>query len=45
VKIKNPNIEMRNPKQYQNPNIQNSKQTKPELLVLSSVSIICILVI
>jgi len=24
----NPNIEIRNPKQYQNPNVQNSKQTK-----------------
>jgi hypothetical protein len=22
----NPNIEIRNPKQYQNPNVQNSKQ-------------------
>jgi hypothetical protein len=27
VKIENSNIEIRNPKQYQNFNVQNSKQT------------------
>jgi len=35
VKIENANIEIRNPKQYQNPNLQNSKQRRDEADVLS----------
>jgi len=34
MKIENPNIEIRNPKQYQNPNFQNSKHARDEAVVL-----------
>jgi hypothetical protein len=39
LKIENPNIEIRNPKQYQNANVQiprdrGTKQTKAEAVVL-----------
>jgi len=34
AKIENPNIEIRNPKQYQNPNLQNSKQSQGKTVVV-----------
>jgi hypothetical protein len=34
VRNLNPNIEIRNPKQYQNPNVQNSKQSQGKAVVV-----------